>query len=117
MGALTKAAILVVDDHPGELTRLGQELKKRYGQDYQVSRCPSGPEALDVLATLKRSEQPLALALALRRLAALVPPLRANLVRYFGVFAPNARFRPSVVPAPPSLPILSSTDDGPPSPQ
>ena len=36
----------------------------------------------------------------LRRVAALVPPPRANLVRYFGVFAPNARVRPRVVPAP-----------------
>ncbi len=36
----------------------------------------------------------------LRRLAALVPPPRANLVRDFGVFAPNARVRPRVVPAP-----------------
>jgi hypothetical protein len=32
----------------------------------------------------------------LRRLAALVPPPRANLVRYFGVFAPNARLRPNL---------------------
>jgi hypothetical protein len=39
----------------------------------------------------------------LRRVAALVPPPRANLVRYFGVFAPNARVRPRVVPAPPPL--------------
>jgi hypothetical protein len=30
---------------------------------------------------------------SLRRVAALVPPPRANLVRYFGVFAPNARGR------------------------
>jgi len=37
----------------------------------------------------------------LRRLAALLPPPRAHLVRYFGVFAPNARVRPRVVPAPP----------------
>ena len=35
----------------------------------------------------------------LRRLAALVPPPRANLVRYFGVLAPKARVRPRVVPA------------------
>ncbi|HUM12409.1 MAG TPA: transposase [Myxococcaceae bacterium] len=37
----------------------------------------------------------------LRRLAALVPPPRANFVRYFGVFAPNARVRHRVVPLPP----------------
>jgi len=42
----------------------------------------------------------------LRRLAALVPPPRANLVRYFGVFAPNARVRPRVVPVP--LPLRRS---------
>jgi len=42
----------------------------------------------------------------LRRVAALVPPPRANLVRYFGVFAPNARVRPRVVPAPPSPALL-----------
>jgi hypothetical protein len=40
----------------------------------------------------------------LRRLAALVPPPRANLVRYFGVFAPKARVRPRVVPALPPAP-------------
>ena len=38
----------------------------------------------------------------LRRLAALVPPPRANLVRYFGVFASNARVRPRAVPAAPA---------------
>ncbi len=34
----------------------------------------------------------------LRRLAALIPPKRANLVRYHGVFAPNARLRRQVLP-------------------
>jgi hypothetical protein len=43
------------------------------------------------------------------RLAALVPPPRFNLVRYFGVLGPAARFRPLVVPesedtAPPAHP-------------
>ena len=50
----------------------------------------------------------------LRRLAAFVPPPRVNLVRYFGLFAPNARLRPSVVPAP--LPPAALTDDAPPPP-
>jgi hypothetical protein len=52
----------------------------------------------------------------LRRLAALVPPPRANLVRYFGVFAPNARLRPTLVPAAPSALLSTSTDDAPPPP-
>ena len=50
----------------------------------------------------------------LRRLAAFVPQPRVNLVRYFGLFAPNARLRPSVVPAP--LPPAALTDDAPPPP-
>ena len=38
------------------------------------------------------------------RLAALVPPPRMHLVRYFGVFAPRARLREQVVPARPTTP-------------
>ncbi len=34
------------------------------------------------------------------RLCALVPPPRFNMIRYHGVFAPNARLRPRIVPAP-----------------
>jgi hypothetical protein len=33
-----------------------------------------------------------------RSLAALVPPPRANLTRFHGVFAPNSRYRARVVP-------------------
>ena len=40
----------------------------------------------------------------LRRLAALVPPPRVNLVRFFGFFAPNASLRKHLVPKPPMLP-------------
>ncbi|WP_420718352.1 transposase [Pyxidicoccus sp. MSG2] len=34
----------------------------------------------------------------LRRLASLVPPPRANLTRFHGVFAPGAKLRPFLVP-------------------
>lgn len=37
----------------------------------------------------------------LRKLAALLPPPRSHLVRFHGVFAPNAKLRPEVVLAPP----------------
>jgi hypothetical protein len=40
----------------------------------------------------------------LERLAALVPPPRANLVRYFGVLAPGAGLRKNVVPRRPPVP-------------
>jgi hypothetical protein len=36
----------------------------------------------------------------IEKLVALVPPPRANLVRYFGVFAPRNKWRKEVVPAP-----------------
>jgi putative transposase len=36
----------------------------------------------------------------LRRLATLVPPRRHHLVRYHGVFAPNASWREAIVPRP-----------------
>jgi len=48
------------------------------------------------------------------RLAALVPPLRVNLVRFFGFFAPNASLRKHVVPQPPKpLPLVAGPDVSP----
>ncbi|MFN0063133.1 MAG: transposase, partial [Myxococcaceae bacterium] len=66
----------------------------------RLSQLPNG----DLAYRMKRPQasgahvlvlSPLAL---LRKLAALVPPPRVNLVRFFGVFAPNARVRKLVVP-------------------
>jgi hypothetical protein len=53
----------------------------------------------------------------LRRPAALVPPPRANLVRYFGVFALNARVRPRVVPVPPRSASLTEAASCPGAPE
>ena len=49
----------------------------------------------------------------LSKLAALVPPPRAHLIRYSGVFAPNAKLRPLVVPKPAdiALPCSHPEDD------
>ena len=44
-----------------------------------------------------------------RRLAALVPPPRAHLVHYSGVFAPRAKLRPHVVPQPLGPPTAAPT--------
>lgn len=50
----------------------------------------------------------------LRRVAALIPPPRVNLVRFFGVLAPNARLRSLVVPAtPPELTLPQEPAPGP----
>jgi thioredoxin reductase (NADPH) len=62
----TRAAILVVDEQPEELRRVGQELRKRYGRDYQVIEISSGVEAADVLVRLKSSGHPVALVLAVQ---------------------------------------------------
>ena len=39
----------------------------------------------------------------IEKLAALVPPPRANLVRYHGVLAPNAKDRDKIVPGKPAV--------------
>ena len=46
----------------------------------------------------------------LQKLAALVPRPRLNLIRYFGVLAPNAKLRPLVVPHPPDSDSRSVTE-------
>src|SRR5215468_9681826 len=66
MGAQTKAAILVVDNDAEGLARLGQELKRRYGADYQVLEMGSSAEALDTLVALNRSEPAVAVVLAVQ---------------------------------------------------
>lgn len=55
---MTRAAIVVVDDQPQELTRLGQEPRKRYGQDYEVVEASAGGEALEVLRSFQHSGRP-----------------------------------------------------------
>ena len=46
------------------------------------------------------------------RLAALVPRPRAHLVRFHGLFAPNARHRRLVVPAPAPAPLSEAAEPG-----
>src|SRR5215831_271463 len=61
---VSRAAILVVDQDRQELARVGEELRNRYGRDYEVIELASGREALEVLGRLAGSEQPVALVLA-----------------------------------------------------
>ena len=68
----------------------------------RLSTLPDGPLAYRMKRPTATGQTHLVLAPVafLRRVAALVPPPGANLVRYFGVFAPNARVRSRLVPAP-----------------
>jgi hypothetical protein len=52
----------------------------------------------------------------MQRLCALVPAPRANLTRYHGVFAPNARLRPRIVPRKPEQLPLPASPAGEPRP-
>jgi len=96
MGAPTQAAILVVDNDPAELTRLGLELRKRYGQDYQVVEASSAADALEFLTRTSHAGQLVAVVLSdhwmdditgtqlLGRVRALHPMAKRGLLVNFG---------------------------------
>ncbi|MCU0544789.1 MAG: response regulator [Oscillatoriaceae cyanobacterium Prado104] len=49
---MNELAILVVDDEPTLLESLAEELKRNFGQDYQIEAAESGQEALEVIEEL-----------------------------------------------------------------
>src|SRR5258707_13397081 len=53
---------------------------------------------------------------SIRRLATLVPPPRAHLVRYHGVFGPASHWRSQVIAAPPRQSTCASTPPQGPAP-
>jgi hypothetical protein len=69
----------------------------------RLSALPGGRLAYRLKRPLPGGREILVLQPAelLRRLATLVPPPRRHLVRYHGVFAPNAAWRAEIVPRPP----------------
>ena len=88
--------------HPHD--REGLERLLRYGARPNFSlarlgRLPDGRVTYQLKRPLPNGVQTLLLPplTFLARLCAMVPPPRAHLVRYHGVFAPNAKARPSVV--------------------
>jgi len=78
-----------------------------------LHRLPDGT----VQITLKRpwSDGTTSIALAplalIARLAALVPPPRRHVTRYFGVLAAHSKLRPLVVPRPPPVPLPVADDE------
>jgi len=94
------ANVHIAAGHPG-----GLELLARYGARpplalSRLSTLPDGRVLYRFKRALHNGTTHLALAPVefLRKLAALVPPPRLHLVRYHGVFAPNAKLRSEVVP-------------------
>src|SRR5262245_37038666 len=50
---MARPAILTVDDDPAVSRAVARDLRRRYGQEYQIIRASSGTEALDALRELK----------------------------------------------------------------
>jgi thioredoxin reductase (NADPH) len=50
---MAKTAILTLDDDPQVLAAVSRDLGARYGRDHRILRSSSGPEALELLQTLK----------------------------------------------------------------
>ncbi len=48
-----RPVLLTVDDDPAVSRAIARDLRRRYGEQYQVVRAASGPEALDALRELK----------------------------------------------------------------
>jgi CheY-like chemotaxis protein len=61
---MSRAAIFVVDEQQDGLARLGKELRKRYGQDYEIVEASSGGEALEALKARRDADRPVAVVLA-----------------------------------------------------
>ncbi|RKI31879.1 hypothetical protein D7Y27_36870 [Corallococcus sp. AB004] len=95
--ALLEGFSLHANTHLHVNDRQGLERRCRYGARgalalERLSRAEAGRIAY-------RMKRPLPDGLELlRRVASLVPPPRANLTRFHGVFAPGARLRPLLVP-------------------
>jgi thioredoxin reductase (NADPH) len=50
---MSRAAMLTVDDDPAVSRAIARDLRRQYGEEYQVIRASSGAEALDALRELK----------------------------------------------------------------
>src|SRR5947199_8011011 len=59
-----RPAMLTVDDDPAVSRAVARDLRRRYGQDYQILRASSGAEALDALREIKLRGGRLAVMLA-----------------------------------------------------
>jgi thioredoxin reductase (NADPH) len=63
-----KPVILVVDDENVVLSAVQRDLRPQYGSEYSIVGAGGGAEALEVVETLARTDQPLALALVDQRM-------------------------------------------------
>jgi hypothetical protein len=97
--SLHAAAHLHANDREGLAHLCGYGARPPFSQE-RLSKLPDGRLAYRLKRPLGDGRQRLLLKPTelLRRLATLVPPPRAHLVRYHGVFAPASRWRKQVIP-------------------
>jgi thioredoxin reductase (NADPH) len=58
---VVKPAILTVDDDPAVLQAITRDLRNRFGEDYQIARASSGPDALKLLGEFATRDRQVAL--------------------------------------------------------
>ncbi|MGO9956278.1 MAG: FAD-dependent oxidoreductase [Solirubrobacteraceae bacterium] len=63
-----RPAILAVDDEATVLAAVARDLRARFGERYRILRAQSGPDALEVVAELRRRGEQLALVVADQRM-------------------------------------------------
>jgi thioredoxin reductase (NADPH) len=100
-----RPVILVVDDEPGPLGRVEEELRRRYGSDYRITASPDPAAALRELERLLREGRETALVLAdqwmpgldgtelLTRTGRLFPHAKRGLLVDFGAWGDEATAR------------------------
>src|SRR5256886_11331195 len=59
-----RPAMLTVDDDPAVSRAVARDLRRRYGEEYQIVRASSGTEALDALREIKLRGRRVAVVLA-----------------------------------------------------
>ena len=69
--AVTKPAILVVDDDTAVLAAIERDLRKQYRSEYRVMKADSGADALDAAKELATRNTPVALFLVDQRMPGL----------------------------------------------
>ncbi|TWP37411.1 FAD-dependent oxidoreductase [Leekyejoonella antrihumi] len=85
---MSKPTILTVDDDPMVSAAITRDLRDRYAADYRVVRAASGPQALEVLATLALRGTPVALICSDQRMPRMTG---IELLEQARVHAPGAK--------------------------
>src|SRR5262249_49247226 len=101
--------------HENDRESLGRLVRYALRPPFALDRmtlAPSGAVIYKMKRPLSDGTAHLVLAPAdfLRRVASLVPPPRRHLVQYFGLFAPHARARATIVPRSPMVAPATSAE-------